>query len=258
MSDLPSISEKADFLRCGEVTQRMTLEALAQIAGRRSSTWWLLSRLVIEQPTGAWLDELETVLATVNAEAAAPLAPESAALLLALRSSGGQADDLTALAVDRTRLLAGVMQSEGLPAPYESAALGVEMNSDLVLVVIECYRESGLEDFSAEFGPPDFLGAELRFMALLSYREMQAYQELDAGLAALWVSREIKFMDAHLLTWVPAHCEQLSALAATSFYAALFNLLSQACLLDRGDLDQVSHCLAHELPADAATEEAAA
>lgn len=236
----------------------MALTELAQIAGRRSSTWWLLSRLVIEQPTRTWLDELETVLATVNAQAAAPLAPESAALLLALRSAGGQADGLTALAVDRTRLLAGVMQSEGLPAPYESAALGLEMNSDLVLDVIECYRESGLEDFSAEFGPPDFLGAELRFMALLGYREMQAYQERDAGLAALWLSREIHFLDAHLLTWVLAHCERLSTMAATPFYAAFFTLLGRACVLDRSDLDQVAHCLAHDLPADAATEGSAA
>jgi len=227
----------------------MTLDELAQIAGRRSSTWWLLSRLIVEQPTRAWLDELEAVLATVNADAAAPLAPESAALLLALRGVGGHADGLTALAVDRTRLLAGVIQSEGLPAPYESAARGVEMNSDLVLDVIECYRESGLEDFSAEFGPPDFLGTESRFMALLAYREMQAYQEHDAGLAAMWLSREIDFLDSHLLTWVPAHCERLSTMAATPFYAAFFTLLGRACVLDRSDLDQVAHCLAHDLPA---------
>lgn len=236
----------------------LTIPQLAEIAGRRSSTWWLLSRLVIEQPTSVWIDELEAVLAAVDADAAAPLGAESAALLQALRSTRGQADGLTALAVDRTRLLAGVMQKEGLPAPYESAALGLEMNSDLVLDVIDCYRESGLEDFSPELGPPDFLGTELRFMALLSYREMQAYQVHDAGLAALWLSRQVRFLDAHLLTWVPAHCEQLSAMAATSFYASLFKLLSQACLLDRSDLDQVSNCLAHELPADAAAVGAAA
>jgi putative dimethyl sulfoxide reductase chaperone len=230
----------------------MTLAELAQIAGRRSSTWWLLSRLVTEQPIGVWLDELQAVLAAVDADAVAPLGAESDLLLNALLRVRDQPDGLIALAVDRTRLLAGIMQKEGLPAPYESAALGLEMNSDLVLDVIECYRESGLEDFSLELGPPDFLGAELRFMALLGYREMQAYQERDAGLAALWLSRQVKFLDEHLLTWVPAHCKQLRDVAATPFYVALFNLLSQACVLDRGDLDQVSHCLAHELPADAA------
>lgn len=230
----------------------MTLAELAQIAGRRSSTWWLLSRLVIEQPTAVWLDELQAVLAAVDADPTTRLGVESALLLKALLGARDQPDGLTPLAVDRTRLLAGVMQKQGLPAPYESVALGLEMNSDLVLDVIECYREAGLEDFSLELGPPDFLGAELRFMALLGYREMEAYQARDVGLAALWLSRQIKFLDTHLLTWVPAHCEHLRALAATPFYVALFNLLGQACLLDRSDLDQVSHCLAHEMPPDAA------
>ena len=249
---MPSNTQKADLLRRRSVTPSMTLAELAQIAGRRSSTWWLLSRLVIEQPTAVCLDELQAVLAAVDVDPTTPLGTESALLLKALLGSRDQPDGLTPLAVDRTRLLAGVMQKQGLPAPYESVALGLEMNSDLVLDVIECYREAGLEDFSLELGPPDFLGAELRFMALLGYREMQAYQERDAGLAALWLSRQVKFLDEHLLTWVPAHCRQLCDAAATPFYAALFNLLSQACLLDRSDLDQVSHCLAHELPADAA------
>lgn len=247
---MSSVAGNTNLLRRCQVSEAMTLEELARIAGRRSGTWWLLSRLVIEWPQSAWLDELEAVLAQAATDEAAALAPESAALLLALRSARGQADGLTALAVDRTRLLAGVMQKEGLPAPYESAAMGVEMNSDLVLDVIECYRESGLEDFSAEFGPPDFLGTEVRFVALLSYREMQAYSARDAGLAALWLSRQVEFLDKHLLTWVPEHCERLSAMAVTPFYATLFKLLSRACLFDRSDLDQVSNCLAHELSAD--------
>ena len=248
---MPPNTQKTDVLRRRSVTQSMTLAELAQMTGRRSSTWWLLSRLVIEQPTAVWLDELQAVLAAVDANPTTPLGTESALLLKALLSAREQPDGFTPLAIDRTRLLAGVMQKKGLPAPYESVALGLDINSDVALDVIECYRESGLEEFSLELGPPDFLGTELRFMALLCYREMQAYQERDAGLAALWLSRQVKFLDEHLLTWVPAHCRQLSGAAATPFYVALFDLLSQACLLDRSDLDQVSHCLAHELPIDA-------
>jgi len=222
------------------VTERLTGSELADVAGRRSSTWWLLSRLVIEQPQDTWLDELEAILALVDVGASTPLGPESAELLNALRSARSEEAGLTALAVDRTSLLAGVMHKKTLPAPYESAALGFPMNSDLVIDVIECYREAGLEDFGLEFGPPDFMGTELRFMALLGYSEMQAHQKGDRGLAAQWLSRQTRFLDEHLLAWVPAHCERLGAMAKTPFYAALAALISRACLLDRSDLSLLS------------------
>lgn len=213
---------------------------LVEIAGRRSSTWWLLSRLVMEQPQDPWLSELETVLAAVDLGAPAPLGSESRSLLVALREARNQPDGLTALAIDRARLLAGIMQDVGLLAPFESASLGVPMNSDWVDAVAECYREAGVDDFASALGPPDFLGTELRFMALLAYSEMQAYEAGDAGLASVCVSRQCSFMDAHLLNWVPRHCQQISAVADTAFYAALGALLERACELDRSDLEQLS------------------
>ena len=109
------------------MTGAVTGAELVDLAGRRSSSWWLLSRLVIDQPQEPWLSELEAVLAAVDPDAATPLGPESACLLGALRSARNQPDGLTALAVDRTRLLAGVMQKEALPAPYESAVQGLPM-----------------------------------------------------------------------------------------------------------------------------------
>jgi putative dimethyl sulfoxide reductase chaperone len=231
---------------------------VAGIAGRRSSTWWLLSRLVTELPNGAWLNELEGVLASVDPDPEAVLGPESAALLKSVREVLQQADGLTMLGVDRTKLLAGVLQKGALPAPYESAVQGQPMNSDLVIDVIDCYRETGLEDFGSELGPPDYLGTELRFMALLAYREMQAHQAGDAGQAILWLSRQRRFLDDHVLRWVPAHCERLGAIAGTSFYAAAFRLLAQACLLDRSDLDQVSAMMNQPQPDHAAMTETGA
>lgn len=213
---------------------------LLDIARHRSATWWLLSRLVIEQPLAPWLDELAGILAAVDADAATPLGLESAALLAALRDARSQADGLIALAVDRTRLLAGVMHKNDLPAPYESTAQGLSMNSDLVADVVACYAKAGLEEFARELGPPDFLGTELRFMALMAYREMQAHQARDAGLAGLWLMRQRRFLDDHLLRWVPAHCERMHALARTPFYKALCLLLSRACQIDRDDLDAVT------------------
>lgn len=247
MPGLPPNPEEARLLRHCQVTQGLGLAELVETAGRRSGTWWLLSRLVTELPQEPWLGELEAVLAAVDTVSADALGSESAALLGALRAVRGQPDGLVALAVDRTRLLGGVMQKEALRAPYESAVQGESMNGDLVLDVLACYREADLEDFSRELGPPDFLGSELRFMALLGYREMQAYQQGDAGAAGQWLARQRRFLDDHVLNWVPAHCERLGGLARTSFYSALFALLRRACLLDCSDLAQVSDWLAQGL-----------
>lgn len=234
------------------MTERLANAQFAEIASRRSSTWWLLSRLVLEQPQEPWLSELEALLAVVGPAEAAPLGPESGSLLLALRAARRQPDGLTTLAVDRTRLLAGIMQEVGLPPPFESAALGVPMNSDLVSEVIECYREADLESTGQELGPPDFLGTELRFMAALVYCELQAYQDGDLGLASLWLSRQQRFLDRHLLSWLPTHCERLSAAAQTPFYAALGVLLERACALDRTDVTQIAQAIEQGLRQDSA------
>ncbi|BCO25353.1 chaperone protein TorD [Rhodoferax lithotrophicus] len=213
---------------------------LADIARRRSSTWWLLSRLVIEQPQEPWLGELEAVLAAVDTRAVTPLGAEAAALLTALQAARLSADGPTRLAVDRTSLLAGVLHKKTLPAPYESAALHLDMNSDWVMDVIQCYQDAGLVDFGLELGPPDYLGTELRFMSILAYQEMQAHQAGDCGLAAQWLAMQQHFLETHLLNWVPEHCERLASLAQTPFYKATSTLLSAACQLDQRDLVQVA------------------
>jgi len=74
---------------------------------------------------------------------------------------------------------------------------------------------------------------------LLCYREVEAHRGDDAGMAPAWLERQQRFMDEHLLAWVPAHCERLATQAATPFYAALATLLGQACRIDRDDITEL-------------------
>ncbi|GAB4396362.1 MAG: hypothetical protein OHK0048_00800 [Rhodoferax sp.] len=218
------------------------------VARCRSATWWLLSRLVTEQPQNPWLEELESTLRAVEINPEEPLGPESAALLHALQQAQGDAAGLTALAVDRTSLLAGILHRKKLPSPYESAALGQDMNGDVVMDVVRCYQEAGLTDFGLEFGPPDYLGTELRFMSVLAYQQMQAHQASDLGLAAQWLSMQRNFLETHLLNWVPEHCQRMADMAKTPFYRSAAVLIGAACELDHRDvlaievqLGQISH-----------------
>jgi len=203
-------------------------------AQTRAALWGLLARVVIERPTPQWLDELDTELATV--EAGRPLAPQLSALLVALRKSRRHPGGATVLAVDRTRLLSMVMHGETLSPPCESAALGVAPGGDRVLDVLRSYREAGYEAMAA-LGAPDHLGNELRFVAHLCRREGEALAAGDAAEAQRWRAQQLRFLSRHVLAWVPAHCEQLAAKAATGYYAAAAVLIGRACKFALDELD---------------------
>lgn len=211
-----------------------------EIAARRSNLWWLLSRLVTEEPTTGWLDELARALAAVDPRAATPLGPECADLLKALQRAQVEPNRLTALAVDRTRLLAGVLQNDDLPAPYESAVMGQTMHGDRASQVAALYADAGFEAFATELGPPDYLGTELRFMAALCYQEFLARRGPDPDTAAGWLEHQRNFLDRHVMDWVPAHCDRIRRVAATAFYVAVATLIARACHIDCADIDELS------------------
>lgn len=216
----------------------MKQEALAESAARRSRTYWLLARLVLDRPDTALLAELDSTLSPA-AEAPAndePLADEVGRLGAAVRAALGDPKVLEALKVDYTRLFSGISKRHNLPAPFESVALESRLMGDATVAVEAAYREAGFDAPVPEAGPPDHLGAELRFLSLASYQEMEAWQAGDRAAAAGWVERQRRFLDEHLLAWVPLHCERLAQVAETPFYRAAVSLIGRACLVDREDV----------------------
>jgi len=213
--------------------------ALAESAARRSRNYWLLARLVLEKPSAALLTELDSTL-PLPAEAAPnddePLADEVERLGVAVRAALADPGAVEALNVDHTRLFAGISKGNGISAPFESVVLESRMMSDATLAVEVAYHEAGFEAPAPEAGPPDHLGAELRFLALSCHQEMEAWQTGDRATAAAWVERERRFLDEHLLAWVPQHCKRLAQAAQTPFYRAAASLIGRACLVDREDV----------------------
>jgi putative dimethyl sulfoxide reductase chaperone len=212
--------------------------ALAESAARRSRTYWLLARLVLERPDAALLVELDSTLpaATEARDQTEPLADEVRCLGTAVRAALGEPDALEALEVDYTRLFSGVAKRDGAPAPFESVALESRLMGDATIAVEAAYQEAGFDAPVPDAGPPDHLGAELRFLSLACYREMEAWQKGDRAAAAVWVEREQRFLDEHLLAWVPRYCERLAPIAETPFYRAAVSLIGRACLVDREDV----------------------
>ena len=212
---------------------------LAEAAARRSQTYWLLARLVLEKPSAALLAELNSTL-ILTAEPAArgdePLADEVGRLAVAVHAALADPKAPGALSVDHTRLFAGISKGRGAAAPFESVALESRLMGDATFAVEAAYHDAGFEAPAPEAGPPDHLGTELRFLALACHQEMEAWQAGDTAAAAGWVERERSFLDEHLLAWVPRYCERLVQIAETPFYRAAASLIGQACLVDREDV----------------------
>jgi len=212
--------------------------AMAESAARRSRTYWLLARLVLERPDAALLTELDSTLlpAAEVGDPTEPLADDVERVGAAVRAARGDAKALEALEVDYTRLFSGVAKRRNVPAPFESVALESRLMGDSTVAVEAAYREAGFNAPAPDAGPPDHLGAELRFLSLACYQEMEAWQAGDCAAAAGWVERERSFLDEHLLAWVPQHCKCLTQAAETPFYRAAVSLIGRACLVDREDV----------------------
>ena len=211
---------------------------LAQVAQRRASTYWLLSSLVLDAPTPEALAQLDAALGDPPLDLDVPLGKETMALRDAVREASGAPQAMMALRVEHTRLLGGLSKNYGAPAPYESVFCEDKLPGEATVAVAAACAEAGLELPAPDVGPADHLGSELRMMAMFCHRESEAWGEGD-GSAQVWIERERDFLDAHVLEWVPQHCQRLAAMAADAYHRAVFTLVANACVLDRGDIEQV-------------------
>lgn len=215
-----------------------TLE-LAEVSARRSNTYWLLSRFVLEPPTAAFLSALATALQTAPTEPEACLSDETVALCSAVREALGDESSQNALLVEHTRLFGGLSKNYGAPPPYESVVREGNLPGECTVAVSAAYLAAGFNAPVPEAGPADHMGAELRFLALLCHREHEAWKSGREADASAWLEKERSFLDEHVLQWVPQHCECVFALAKTTYHRAMVKLISGACTVDRQDIAEL-------------------
>ncbi len=88
--------------------------------------------------------------------------------------------------------------------------------------VQEFYRSAGLVIDEESEVIPDHLGLELLFMSYLVENDL--------------VGQQRKFMDEHLLRWVPEYCDEVEKHAATTFYKEVAILLKEFVVSDDEEL----------------------
>lgn len=153
-----------------------------------------------------------------------------------------QATTVTDLAVDYARVFLGAGQGEKDGAyPYESVYTSPErlVMQDARDQVLELYRKEGLGPSEGMLEPEDHLSLELEFMAYLSKRAADALQAGDREGALMAIEKQQEFLENHLLSWVPAFCEDVQRLSREPFYQAFARITAGYLGLERellGDL----------------------
>ena len=142
-----------------------------------------------------------------------------AAVLLADPAlASGDPDLRHALARDHARLFLGIAEGHGPKPPHAALWMSTEMSGPVTARIAQAFAAAGISP-SHRLGPCDHIAELLTFMSRLAG---------DTSALALpdTVARQRDFLDAHLLSWVPAWTAAVEAAAHVSFYRVWARALS--------------------------------
>jgi DMSO reductase family type II enzyme chaperone len=98
--------------------------------------------------------------------------------------------------------------------------------ADIMADVAGFYAAFGVRVSATQRELPDFLGAELEFLHLASWKEAEAMRRGRRARAALCREVQEKFLAEHLGRWIPLYRDRLAASPAGPFYVALAGLVA--------------------------------
>jgi TorA maturation chaperone TorD len=216
----------------------MNAAVLSGVAARRSALYWILAEFFLTCPSQALVERLRENLAGLACDADVnPLAAGLAAVRDALPEHADAAA-IDQLAIEYTRLFGGISPSYGLPPPYESVQRETAAPAELAVMVSTCYSDAGFAVIDQAV-PPDHLGVELKFMAMLCHTEIQEWQHNNAEKSMQLLGRQRNFLDDHVLKWVPDYLRLVQAQAQHVFFRGVAALVLGAIPADRALLEEM-------------------
>ncbi len=107
--------------------------------------------------------------------------------------------------------------------PYESVYTSVDgmLMQAAHAEVMAAYREEGLARAADYPEPEDHLAPELEFMACLNARARDALGYGQAAGCLGYLEKQRRFVEGHLLAWVPRFLDDLQKTARGGFYGAV-------------------------------------
>jgi TorA maturation chaperone TorD len=103
----------------------------------------------------------------------------------------------------------------------------------------ECYASAGVAFNKLHGEADDHIAIELEFMTLLHDRMLNNTYCEDSMLQLMEVQE--KFLEEHLLSWVPSLCKDLKGSTQSPLYQSLFSLLEEFLAQDLNMLKTWKH-----------------
>lgn len=216
----------------------MPAAALPRVAARRSALYWLLAELFLTCPNQNLVERLRKDLEGAAGDAGVNPLVERLATVRDALPENADAATIDQIAVEHTRLFGAISPSYGIPPPYESVQRETADAAELTIMVSACYSDAGFAAIDQAV-PPDHLGVELKFMAMLCHAEMQEWQHNSAANAIQSLDRQRDFLDDHVLKWVPSYLRLIHAQARHVFFRSVAELALSAIPADRALLDRM-------------------
>ncbi len=206
-------------------------ENRAEVAKQRSNIYGLFARIFREEITPSLLRQIKD--------------PQFQGILSNL---GLQLEDdffdlpeeklLEDLAVEYARLFLGPGKHI---SPHESVHLKGEEGDgalwgEATVEVKKFIESSGLEYKPDYRGMPDHISVELEFMKEVTNREARACEEKDNDGARHCLEIERKFIEEHLVRWVPLFCDKVIKDADLAFYGEIAKLTKSFIAFEKEEL----------------------
>lgn len=150
------------------------------------------------------------------------------------------------LALEHTLLFIGPYR---LPAPpYESVYRTAErlVMQRPTIEVRRAYREAGLEVNGISAGPDDHVCAELEFMQHLCVKTTSSLKKRNSQAAINHLESQRKFLDEHLIKWVPEFSDDILRNTKQDFYKGVALLLSGFISSEREHIPEIIEAVRRE------------
>jgi len=192
----------------------------ADNARSRSSIYGLIAAIFREEPGEALIRELKASrLSEVFSSLGVNLGEEF--------YNSPEAELADTLGLEFTRLFIGpsnhISAHESVFAELDSGMGGLW---GATTVKVKNFIETAGLDYKAEFtGVPDHVSVEFEFMQKLTASEADKWDQQDQQGAEFCQTVQRKFIEEHLVTWIPQFCDAVVTKAEMPFYRAMSELM---------------------------------
>ena len=192
---------------------------MEETAEYRSYSYGFLSSIYLQEPTSEFIKSLREsdILHNLN---------ETGSKLYEQITNDVSDKFLNDLVLEYTRLFIGPGKHI---SPYESVYRDNEnaLWSEATVEVKKFIESSGLEYSGNWSGLPDHIGVELEFMHRLTHHEKEAWAREDKETAIRCLEFEKRFIDEHLIQWIPNFCDKVIKESHVAFYGEMAELTRQ-------------------------------